>query len=601
MSIKNKLDPEPDASIGATFAAALRDQGVEMQFGEPPPAPEEEPVAYGSQPVRQTLHDPVEEAEAEDEAFDEHFGEFDAGAEGEAHPADAGKLDVGADDFLRRLVGGAPAEDDETERRAFSASAQSVRSYADEVEDDEDAFPHEPVRATAHSTFPPQLDAHFGAAADDDADATTAAPPVDEEAVAQDDAASAAGLGFDYAFDAEAGDRLIPRITVHAFCNRPNLLGVARTITKDRRMRNVAMEVFDGGIPAALAYYVNETLPNLMIVEATGEPRQVLAELDELAHHCDENIRIIVIGTTNDIRFYRELMRRGVSEYLVAPIDPVQLIRSISALFANPDAPFVGKTVAVTGVKGGVGASAIAHNLAWAMSERVKVNATLVDLDLNFGTAGLDFNEEPPATIADALMSPDRFDDAVMGRLITKKSDRLSMFTAPATLDRTFNLDPETYQTVLEQVRATVPFVLLDLPHTWSDWYKATIIDADEIIIVATPDLASLRNGKNLVDFLKAARPNDKGPKLVLNMVSMPKRPEIPAKDFGAAIGVEPTLSILYDAALFGTAANNGQMIFEVGTESKCCTEIDRLAMMLTGREVQVEKKTLLQKLMGTK
>ena len=51
-------------------------------------------------------------------------------------------------------------------------------------------------------------------------------------------------------------------------------------------------------------------------------------------------------------------------------------------------------------------------------------------------------------------MSPDRFDDAVMGRLITKATDRLSLFTAPATLDRTYNLDPETYVRVLDQVRS---------------------------------------------------------------------------------------------------------------------------------------------------
>ena len=50
-----------------------------------------------------------------------------------------------------------------------------------------------------------------------------------------------------------------------------------------------------------------------------------------------------------------------------------------------------------------MGASSIAHNLAWALSERIKVNATLVDLDLNFGTTGLDFNQDAQATIADAL------------------------------------------------------------------------------------------------------------------------------------------------------------------------------------------------------
>ncbi|MDZ4762443.1 MAG: AAA family ATPase [Alphaproteobacteria bacterium] len=426
-------------------------------------------------------------------------------------------------------------------------------------------------------------------------------PPPEASPDTVPDSSSGLGSTFDYAFapSDSGGDRMIPRIAFHAFCVRTQMLGLMRTIQKDRRMSNVSMEVFEGGIQTAIDYYVNETAPNLIVVEATGEPRQLLSELDALAEHCDENIRVVVVGHTNDIRLYRELMRRGVSEYLVAPVDPVQMIRSIAGLFADPETPFVGKTLAVTGVKGGVGASSIAHNLAWALSERVKVNATLVDLDLNFGTTGLDFNEDAGATIADALMSADRFDEAIMGRLISKATERLSLFTAPATLDRTYNLDPDTYGRVLEQVRASVPFVVLDLPHIWADWFKSTIISADEIVVVAGPDLASLRNGKNLIDFLKAARPNDAPPKLVLNMVGLPKRPEIPAKDFGSAIGVEPTLVLPFDAHLFGTAANNGQMIFDVAPDSKCAQGLDQLATLLSGREIQAAKPSLLKKLMG--
>lgn len=427
-------------------------------------------------------------------------------------------------------------------------------------------------------------------------------PPMtarDAEPVADD--VAGAGLGYDYSFGAthDGGDRTIPRITVHAFCNRTSSLSLMRSITQDRRMKNVTMETFEGGVAAAIQYYVNETTPNLLVIEGAGDPRQLLADLDSLAEYCDENIKVMVLGQTNDIRLYRELMRRGVSEYLVAPIDPVQMIRSIATLFADPEAPFTGKSIAITGVKGGVGASTIAHNLAWALSERCKVNSTLVDLDLNFGTTGLDFNQDTQATIADALMSPDRFDDAIMGRLITKATDRLSLFTAPATLDRTYNLDPDTYVRVLDQVRASVPFMVLDLPHIWTDWFKSTVIQADELVVVAGPDLASLRNGKNLIDFLKAARPNDNPPKLVLNMVGLPKRPEIPAKDFGQAIGIEPSLIIPFDAQLFGTAANNGQMVFDVAPESKVAQELDRLAAQLTGKEVQATKPSLLKKLLG--
>ncbi|MEQ1609245.1 MAG: cellulose synthase operon protein YhjQ/BcsQ [Hyphomonadaceae bacterium] len=540
-------DLDMDAPIGATFAAALRGQDNNTPaFGDLAFNPEDDDFMTlpPSEAVR-TLQ-PAPPASSEDKAVEQDFAQFEdefsdegEGFEAPSHPPAAKPITYSDEPWLQPKPAEPPIED-----------------------------------------LPPMTLAE--------------AEPIADDAAGQ-------GLGYDYSFGAAhtGGDRPIPRITVHGFCTRTASLNLLRTIMNDRRMKNVTMEVFEGGVPAAMQYYVNETTPNLLVIEGSGDPRNLLAELDSLAEYCDENIRVVVLGQTNDIRLYRELMRRGVSEYLVAPIDPVQMIRSIANLFTDPEAPFTGKTLAVTGVKGGVGASSIAHNLAWALSERCKVNATLVDLDLNFGTTGLDFNQDTQATIADALMSPDRFDDAIMGRLITKATDRLSLFTAPATLDRTYNLDPETYTRVLEQVRGSVPFVVLDLPHIWTDWFKSTVISADELVVVAGPDLASLRNGKNLIDFLKAARPNDNPPRLVLNMVGLPKRPEIPAKDFGQAIGVEPSLVLPFDAQLFGTAANNGQMIFDVAPESKVAQGLDQLAALLTGREIQTAKPSMLKKLLG--
>jgi pilus assembly protein CpaE len=549
------LDLDMDAPIGATFAAALRGK-------------EDDPHAF----------------EDADFALDD-------------------------DGFMTpppRQAAPAPAPSAFADDPPPGGVSEDEMSFEDEFSDEGEEFNAPPPPAARVADLPPVsanepwLQPKPTVAPIEDLPPMTMEDADDGEPVAEDHAAGQ-GLGYDYAFgnDHSGGDRAIPRITVHAFCTRTPSISLMRTIMNDRRMKNVSMDVFESGVAGAIQYYVNEATPNLLIIEGSGDPRQLLAELDSLAEYCDENIKVVILGHTNDIRLYRELMRRGVSEYLVAPVDPVQMIRAISNLFADPEAPFTGKTLAVTGVKGGVGASSIAHNLAWALSERCRVNATLVDLDLNFGTTGLDFNQDTGATIADALMSPDRFDDAVMGRLITKATDRLSLFTAPATLDRTYNLDPETYVRVLEQVRGSVPFVVLDLPHIWSDWFKSTVISADELVVVAAPDLASLRNGKNLIDFLKAARPNDNPPKLVLNMVGLPKRPEIPAKDFGQAIGVEPSLVLPFDAQLFGTAANNGQMIFDVAPESKVAQGIDQLAAQITGREVQTAKPSMLKKLLG--
>ena len=111
------------------------------------------------------------------------------------------------------------------------------------------------------------------------------------------------------------------------------------------------------------------------------------------------------------------------------------------------------------------------------------------------------------------------------------------------------------------------------------------LVTSDDVVIAAEPDLASLRNAKNILDLVKAARPNDAAPRVVLNKVGVPGRPEIPVKDFGEALGVTPCMVIGFDAKLFGQAANNGQMVAEVGPKSRQAENLESLARMISRRE----------------
>jgi len=144
---------------------------------------------------------------------------------------------------------------------------------------------------------------------------------------------------------------------------------------------------------------------------------------------------------------------------------------------------------------------------------------------------------------------------------------------------------------VIDTLRATTPCVVLDLPHAWTPWIKRALISADEIVVVATPDLACLRNAKNLIDYMKQARPNDTPPRFVLNHVGQPKRPEIPTKDFADTLGFDPAAVLPFDPALFGAAANNGQMLMETQPKAPASDGIRRLAEVLTGRTVSVAPK----------
>jgi pilus assembly protein CpaE len=398
--------------------------------------------------------------------------------------------------------------------------------------------------------------------------------------------------------DTRITEQPVPRITIHAACDRHEIADLVSGITADRRMARAEISVESGGIDAAVTRFASQASPNLLILDTLMQGPAMLHALDRLAQVIEEGTKVVIVGAVNDIALFRELMSRGVSEYIVPPMQPIDLIRTVCGLYVNPDKPFAGRIISVIGARGGIGASTIAHNLAWSIAERLESSATLLDLDLSFGTAALDFNQDPPQSIADALMAPDRVDDVFLERVTTKQTQRLQMLTAPATLEREFELDPQSFEIVIERVRRTSPFVVLDLPHIWTSWVKHTLLAADEAIIVAGPDLASLRNTKNIMDLLKAMRPYDSPPAVVLSMVGVPKRPEIPFKDFAEALGAEPVASIPFDPQLFGMAANNGQMIGEVAAQSKTAIAIDELAASLTGRKpVETKKASITDKI----
>ncbi len=391
-----------------------------------------------------------------------------------------------------------------------------------------------------------------------------------------------------------------PRVSVQAFCDTVETAAAVQSAGEDRRLTKVHLKIQMGGIPAAIEAYRDSPTPNVIIVESEGRAETILNGLDNLAGYCDSGTRVILIGGLNDVVFYRELVKRGISDYLIAPIVPLDAVRTICGLFSAPEAKPVGRVIAVIGAKGGVGASTIAHNIGWSIARDMSLDSVVADLDLAFGTAGLDYNQDPAQGIADAVFSPDRIDTAFVDRLLSKCTDHLSLLAAPATLDRVYDFGADAFDSIFDTLRATIPCIVLDMPHQWTGWSRQALISADDILIVAAPDLANLRNTKNMFDLLKAARPNDRKPIYCINQVGVPKRPEIKTTEFAKAIENEPISIIPFDAQTFGMAANNGQMIAEVSSSHKTAEMFRMMAQRLTGRsEAKKTRSALLPPILG--
>lgn len=387
-------------------------------------------------------------------------------------------------------------------------------------------------------------------------------------------------------------EHAIPRITIAAFCNGADLTSAMQGAAADRRLAKTHFSLHQGGAREAAAHFTQNPTPDLLLVETVSVADAVLSELDELAQVCDESTKAIIIGRNNDVQLYRKLIRSGISEYLLAPVTPLQIIEAISHLYADKASLPLGKLVVFAAARGGAGSSTLAHNFAWAVANTMKIHTALIDVDVAFGTVGLDFNQEPSPGVAEALASPERIDQVLLERLLLKSGEYLSLLTSSASLENEDNFEPAAVETLIDMARAMAPCVVVDLPHVWNTWTRHTLQRADDIVIVATPDLASLRNCKNLMTTARSRRANDSPPRLIINQAGIPKRKEVPLKEFATTVGQEPELVLNFDPPLFGLAANNGQMLAEVQPKSRAAEGMRQLAQTITGKQIKAPAKS---------
>lgn len=376
--------------------------------------------------------------------------------------------------------------------------------------------------------------------------------------------------------------RPAPRITLHAHCEKQNTMDLLRRASLDRRLAKARVSLQMGGMDSALERYGDGGAPDLIVVESALGTEALLQKVAELSKVAG-GAKLVIIGHVNDVTLYRELLRRSVSDYLMAPISLTEVIDSVSVLFDNPAGRPLGQVVAFIGARGGAGSSTVCHNVAWSIASRLKGDTVIADFDLAFGTTGLDFNQDPDKGLGDALSLGERLTEQKLDRLLTKCAENLTLLAGPASLEHEKGLDESGAERVVDMLRQTRPYVMLDMPHQWSAAIRRAALMADDIVITAEPDLASLRNARMMFDLFKSHRNGDRPPLLALNKAHMPNRPEIGVREFANALGEEPAAIFGFDAQLFGGAANNGLMIDEAARKSEAAACFHDLAATLTG------------------
>ena len=377
-----------------------------------------------------------------------------------------------------------------------------------------------------------------------------------------------------------AREQPAPAIRIYLSWDRPEAAEFFGRVAADPRLSRTEIMIARGGLDGAAIRCAAHQQPDLVVIDTNLRGPAMMASLDRLMHAAGAETKVIILGAVNDVTLLRELAQRGVDEYLMWPVTPEAVAGSACAMFAGADKA---RVIAVVGARGGIGASTIAHNLAWSIAERQRARTTLVDLDLPFGAAAFNFKLEPKQSLGDVLDAGEAVNDLVLEQIAIPRTERLSILPAPANPRRAADLQADTAQALVAAARRLSSYVVLDLPHLWEPWVKEALIGADEIVLVSCPDIASLRNTDNIAKRLKEERKTD--PIVVLSMAGVPKRPEVPIKEFAEALGIQPACTFAFEPNIFGAASITGQMLGEIAPGSKAAALLDQLATLLTGRD----------------
>lgn len=376
-----------------------------------------------------------------------------------------------------------------------------------------------------------------------------------------------------------AAQLLLPRLRIDAFVSEGVL--TIEHLQNDRRAQRAQIELFDSGLEVAIARYSEAPAPDIILVEQKCESKDVVALVDRLAEYCPPTTRLVLLGDCNDVALYRDLVKAGVSDYLLRPVGIAALLDTLLDVIDDDDAGGrIGKVIAFLGVRGGVGASTLSHNVADAINHTYDAATILVDTDIGFGTAAIQFNIEPPFSLGDALKEQESLTPEVLDKYILWEETRFGVLAAPPhTAEQISPPAPGSVRHVLDQARRLAKFVIVDLPTGIAPWSAEAFEIADEICLVSGNDLPSLRNARTLVQMLRKARPNDRPVRLIINRLPQGGGP-VPASEFKRILGADVEFEFA-ETDLVRTVELSGGTLRKEDPKAPIVAKVNQLAAAL--------------------
>jgi len=343
--------------------------------------------------------------------------------------------------------------------------------------------------------------------------------------------------------------------------------------------------IMRGGIAKAVTHLGQHRSPQILIVDISGVELPI-SRVNELADVCEPGVAVIAIGNRDEIGLYRELLRAGVTDYVVKPLNPRLLAKALTdgrvrPSEASPIHKKLGTLVAFVGARGGVGTTTLAVNTAWHLAHRQTRRVALVDLDLQNGDCALALEIKATSGLSEALANPLRIDNTLLERVMSPVGERLFVLSSEEPLHEDLHFTAVAVETLVSVLREQFHYVILDVPRIPAAPYRRALEIADCRIVVADQTLRSVRDTVRL----RAVLGDGDGKRrnlLVVNRHGEGGRHAVTLQEMQQVLEVKPNSVIPFQPTLF--AMVTGSTKIAAARRGKFREAISTLALGLSGR-----------------
>lgn len=303
------------------------------------------------------------------------------------------------------------------------------------------------------------------------------------------------------------------------------------------------------------------------------------------------HLPILMLTGANTLEEKVKGFEAGVDDYLVKPFQPVEfqarvksLIRRSVALPPVTVSQSVNKVVAVYSLRGGVGISTLAIDLALSLVQIWQLPAVLLDLALIGGQDAVMLNLPLRHSWADlGNLDPAEIQMEQIERTLLAYPGGLYVLAVPHLLEQGEKVTAAHVSRVITLLKERYQYLVLDLPHNFHETTLAGLDATDRIVLVMTPELASVYlTSRTLAMFDRLGYPRDKV-YLVLN--STFQHHALARSDIEAALKQPIDLVIPYTPDLLINAINTGVPVMAKSPEHPFGVLIEDFAYYLSKDE----------------